>query len=150
MTIQAPSQAIDGATGSGSEIIANPPVSGPTDWLGGLFNNIIMPVGTGILKVKADQQIAIEAAKAQAKINQYHTADKSVGPNDPRAALAASAQTKAQRYLPSFMLTSATNSTTDAAGKVTEIKPTISGLGWAILIGLGVLGVLIIVRLFRK
>lgn len=149
MMISVPEMAIEGATGEGAEVIANPPLTpASTDYLGGMFN-LLLPVGTAIAKAKTEQFIAQENAKTQAKINSYHKSDPSVGPNDPRAALAYAAQTPAQKFLPSFMLAPATTQTL-ATGEVIAAPQKVSGLGWVLLIGGGLLGILILVRLIRR
>lgn len=146
MTNQYPSTTVDGSTGSGAEIVPNPPVNGVGDIIGTLYNNILLPVGTSILKARVDQEMAIGAAKAQAKINSYHVNDPSIGPNDPRAALAAESRTTAQKWLPGFMLAPAP---AKADGQQTFVA-SISPVGWIMLIVAGFLTLGLIFRLFRK
>lgn len=149
MTIQVPSTAVDGSEGDGSEIVPNPPVGVKSaDFLGTLYNNILLPVGTGIVKAKVEQELAIGAAKAQAKINSYHATDPSIGPNDPKAALAYAAQTQAQRWLPSFMLAPATTVKTET-GQTYSVQK-VSPFGWAMLAIMGAAALWLFVRLFRR
>lgn len=148
MTEQVPSLAVDGAVSS-VEVIPNPPVGMTSDPLGFLFNNILMPVGTAVVKAKAEQEIAIGKAKAQAQVNAYHVNNPSLGPNDPKAALAYESQTLAQRYLPSWMLAAASTVVTTPGGTTVEQKK-VSLVGWAVLAMLGAGILWLVVRLFRK
>lgn len=147
MTEQVPSLAIDGAV-TPTEIVPNPPTGAPKDFFDYLYNDLLLPAGTALVKAEVQQTVAVGNAKAQTQINQYRKTDPSIGPNDPRAALAYESQTLAQKWLPSWMLVSAgTLSTTD--GKTVEQKK-ISGLGWGILAILALLFVWLFIRLFRR
>jgi hypothetical protein len=149
MTISVPSTTTGGAGGTFSaQVIPNPAVTPESsDFFGKLYSEFILPVATNVARQRVDQELAISSAKAQAKINQYHAKDPSIGPNDPRAALAAANQTTAQRYLPSFML-----APVDPGQPVSVQNPQsrISPFGWA-LIAILAAGVLwAVVRIFRR